>query len=109
MELNDKVNFKDYFPKIKIFKENIYPKKEENNFPQKNTDTINIIPITQKVKIKYLNDLITLKKIGNEKEELLSLLANFNYNPKYYYKLKNFSKKYDKVPLNELYQIFYNK
>ena len=104
----DKLNFKDYFPRIKIFNKKISQETYIKNIPKisSNDNETKSIPINERVKIIYLNNLISVKNIVNEKKELLNLLTNFHYNPKYYYKLKQFSENFKKLSLKEIYPIF---
>lgn len=107
MEIDDKKNFLDYFPRIKIFMEKTTQEKDENNFIEESI--YNAIPIIERTKIKYINKLISIENIENEKQELISLLDNFDYNPKYYYKFKIFSQNYKNFSYREIYPKFLQK
>ena len=108
MAAYDKLSFKDYFPRIKIFNKKISQETNIKNIPEisSNDNKTKTIPINERVKIIYLNNLISVKNIANETKEFLNLLTNFDYNPKYYYKLKKFSENYKKLSLKEKYPIF---
>ena len=162
MELSDKNQFKDYFPRIKAFKQNSSELKEENSQgeddnnkkmrkhsqvksknsqekkentqkkverdqkvdedikeineemtheeDEKNIDTNNLyyklIPIAKKTKIIYINNLVTVNNIIGEKQEEISMLANFDYNPKYYFTFKKFQANHIYVSLKQIYPQF---
>ena len=90
--------------------EDIINEEITNEEDEKNIHTANLyyklIPVAKRTKIIYINNLVTIDNIKEEKKELISMLSNFDYNPKYYFKFKKFSESYVYVSLKEIYTKF---
>ena len=115
----------DDFEKIKIFGENKDNEKDKiknnNDIPEdtyikkidkssdSNQDINDKINDMKKYRIVYINDLVSAKYIKEEDKELQRKLKEFNYNPKYYIKLKNYleQNEVDNKSQNEIFDNFF--
>ena len=104
MTEKDKKDFDDYFPKIKMFKRKEIFKKNEENPNQ--ISLYKIITIEDRTKVKYINNLISIKNIQDENTNLIQILEDFDYNPKYYNKFKNYYYSFNNGSLEEIYSKF---
>ena len=124
----------DPFTKIKKFNDlNVDNKKENIKINDKNNSDINenmyfnsinnyfinqnlkMYKDNKKYRIIYINDLISIKDMKDENKDIINKLKEFNYNPKYYQKLKNnvnssvqeksLQKEYNKFLLNQFENI----
>ena len=67
--------------------ENIFINQIESYY-NKNKINLNKFNHNKKYRIIYLNDLISIENLNDEKEEIKKKMKAFNYNPKYYNKFK---------------------
>ena len=94
----ESLNENDNIQKIEIIQD-----EKEKGF---NDDNINK---NKKCKLLYINDLISVQNIENENIDLINKLEDFNYNPKYYNKFRNYFNINSKNnSLNDLYVSFLN-
>ena len=102
-EINVSDEDKELFKKIKDFNKPDIPKKEPNN-PKLYDDELIKKP-KNKSRIIYINNLISVKNLENNKnKELIEVMKDFNYNPKYYFKwIKFYNSNKSNYKIDEIY------